>query len=369
LRNRKMMLSVKHISKAFDSSQDVILKDISLEVPPAAYFVLLGASAMGKSVVLEIIAGLTAADSGTIILDDSDITNEEIQKRSVGLVFQDNTLFPHMTVFDNIAYALRCHGPGKSQIRERVSKLATDVGVTELLKRKPPTLSGGEAQRVSLARALAAEPKLLLLDEPISSLDVKARAQIRALLRKINARGQTIIHVTHDYTEAVSLATHIAILEDGAIAQTGSVDEIFRRPKSEFVAEFVGIRNFFRGHLNDTDAQGPHSKSFTTDGLCFAVLTEEAAGPGYVMIRSEDVTIASTASPAGQTSARNNFEGAITDIIPAGPGVEIVVDIGKGKSVEIAAMITAESVKKLDLTYGIRVGINFKASAVKFIEQ
>jgi molybdopterin-binding protein len=201
----------------------------------------------------------------------------------------------------------------------------------------------------------------LLLDEPLSSLDVKSRPQMRALLRSINTHSQAIVHVTHDYTEAVSLGTHIAVMEDGRIAQVGTAEEVFLRPKSEFVARFVGIRNFFKGQLKKPSDYQVNTKQFSTDGLSFSVLTDSPAGSGYIMVRSEDITISNAAS---QTSARNNFEGTITDIVPAAGGVEVIVDIG----VEIAALVTTESANALGLHCGKKVWVSFKASAVKYIE-
>ena len=339
------MLSVRRIYKSLGS---LAIKDVSFEVKDRQYFVLLGASGVGKSVLLETIAGLIRPDAGRVFLDGKDITDLNIQKRKIGLVFQDSTLFPHMTVFDNIAYPLRRKKP-KIQIHKRVAELAADFAITDLLQCRPQTLSGGETQRVSLARAVASEPRCLLLDEPLSSLDVKARPQMRAVLRKINANGQTIVHITHDYTEAVSLGTHIAVMEDGGIAQIGTVDEIFQHPKSEFVARFIGIRNFFKGRLKHSNQQEPTTREFKTNGLSFSVLTDSPAPPavgGYIMVRSEDVTIANAAS---LTSARNNFEGTIVDIVRAGAGVEVIANIGRTVPMEIAAMITTESEKALAL--------------------
>lgn len=366
-----MLLTVENISKAFSGFE---IKNVSFNVRRGQYFVLLGASGIGKSVLLEIIAGLTCPDAGRIFLNGKDITNEKIQKRKIGLVFQNSTLFPHMTVYDNVAYPLRT-GSTKSQISKRVSKLAEDFGVTDFLRRKPQTLSGGESQRVSLARAVASEPDCLLLDEPLSSLDAKSRPQMRALLRKINAKGQTIIHVTHDYTEAVSLSTHIAVMEEGIIAQTGKVEDIFQHPKSEFIARFIGIRNFFNGRLEASNQQAG-LKQFRTGGLAFSVLTDSPAGAGFVCIRSEDVTILNSSAMAGPTSARNNFEGTIVDIMRDGLGVEVIVDIGtdkqktaNGNNLEIAALITSESVQVLNLSCGKKVCLSFKASAVKYVEE
>jgi len=359
------MLSVKNISKSLGT---LAVRDVSFEVQPGQYFVLLGASGAGKSVLLETIAGLNYPDAGRVFLDGKDITNEDIQRRRIGLVFQNSTLFPHMTVYENIAYPLRCRKLKNVQIHKRVAELAEDFAIIHLLKRKVQTLSGGESQRISLARAVASEPRCLLLDEPISSLDVKSRPQMRALLRKINARGQAIVHVTHDYTEAVSLGTHIAVMDTGRIAQAGTVEDVFQHPKSEFVARFVGIRNFFKGRL-EKPADGPaNSRRFVTDGLGLSVITDNVAGIGFVMVRSEDITICNAAMNV-PTSARNNFEGTIADIIPAGTGIEVLINLGVGKPVEVAALISAESVKALELSCGKKVWISFKASAAKYVEQ
>lgn len=353
------MLRVKEICKSIGN---LAIKDISFDVEAGQYFVLLGASGVGKSVLLSVIAGLVRPDSGKVYLDEKDITDEKIQNRGISLVFQDNTLFPHMTVFDNIAYPLRCKKLSSFEIRKRVSELAEDFAVTSLLDRNASTLSGGENQRVSLARAVASEPGCLLLDEPISSLDVQARPQMRALLRKIAAREKLrIVHVTHDYTEAVSLGSHIAVLEDGRIVQRGTVKDVFLHPKSEFVARFVGVRNFFKGKLENPDGDQAGNGKFSSNGINFSILSDSGGGDGYIMFRSEDVTISNKSS---STSARNNFEAEVIDIIPAGNGVEVIVDIG----LEIAAMLTEESVKRLDLKRGKKVWISFKASAVKFIE-
>lgn len=363
------MLSVRKISKTLDS---LAIKDVSFEVQENQYFVLLGASGAGKSVLLETIAGLIQPDAGQLFLDGKDITNEKMQNRKIGMVFQDSALFPNMTVYGNISYPLKCRKLNSVQIREKVAKIAEDVAVTHLLNRSPTTLSGGESQRVSLARAIVSEPRCLLLDEPLSSLDVKARSQMRGLLRRIHRRGkQSILHVTHDYTEAVSLGTHVAVMEGGTIVQAGTLDEIFLRPKSEFVADFVGIRNFFKGKLeNSHDGQGK-ARRFKIGDLVFSVLTNCDAGSGFVSVRSEDITIYNSNGDIEHpnTSARNNYKGKITDILRAGSGIEVLIDIGLAEPVEVAAMVTADSVKALNLSCGKKVWVSFKASAAKFVEE
>jgi molybdopterin-binding protein len=169
-----------------------------------------------------------------------------------------------------------------------------------------------------------------------------------------------IVHVTHDYAEAASLGKRIAVMEAGTVAQVGTVEEVFQRPRSEFVARFVGIRNFYKGRLQNEYAEKASARRFDTAGLTFSILTDSSAGEGYVCIRSEDITVSNQPS---RTSARNSFEGEITDMAPARGGVEVIVDIG----VEVAALITCESVKMLELQRGKKVRVSFKASAVNYV--
>jgi molybdate/tungstate transport system ATP-binding protein len=350
------MLRVDRLAKRLGNFS---ISGISFDVEEGEYFILLGASGVGKTILLETITGMLPADEGRIILNGRDITHERIQKRRIGLVFQNQTLFPHMSVRGNIEYGLRSGKVGRETAAGRVLSVAGDLEIAGLLGRKPETLSGGEAQRVALARALVTEPACLLLDEPLTSLDVAARSGMRALLRRLNRNGMTMIHVTHDYEEAVSLATRIGVMERGTISQVGSPGEIFRRPASEFVARFVGIRNFFPGRL--LRRSGSDEAAFEFSGLCLVLMSEAPQGEGYIVIRSEDVTISTERS---SSSARNVFEGTVTDIFPARLGVEVIVDIG----VEIAALVTTESVGRLGLEYGTGVYVSIKASAVRFIE-
>jgi len=351
------MLGLEGVSKRLGGFE---MTDVSFDVGEGEYFVLLGASGVGKTVLLETIAGLIPADAGRISLADRDITAERIQKRNVALVYQDRALFPHLSVRENIAYGLRCRRVGSAEIARRVGELADEVGVTGLLERLPETLSGGEAQRVALARALATEPECLLLDEPLSALDTEARGRMRSLLRRLNRRGRSMLHVTHDYEEALSLASRVAIMEGGRIAQVGTPDEVFRHPKSEFVARFVGVRNFFKGELSFPGGPEALAEFRTEAGPTLLVLTDAGPGPGYVMLRSEDITVALSEQ---ETSARNSFEGSVVDVAPARLGVEVSVDVG----VEISALVTATSVERLGLGVGKTVRVSFKATAARFI--
>jgi len=352
------MLSVRNLNKTFG---EFALKDLSFNVATGEYFVLLGPSGVGKTVLLETIAGLHAPDSGRIFLNERDVTNERIQRRRLALVYQVPALFPHMTVRRNVAYGLRSGRLSRRAIGRRVKELAANVGIDGLLERRPATLSGGQAQRVALARALATEPRCLLLDEPIAALDVRSRRRLRSLLRALNRQGHTMLHVTHDYEEAVSLASRVAVMDGGRIVQIGSPAEIFRRPKSEFVANFIGIRNFFHGYLQRPNGAGGLAE-LVTSGPVFRVVTDEDLGPGHLVLRNEDVIVSRTRP---ETSAQNAFEGVVLDIAPEGTGVVVVVDIG----VEISALLSETAAVRSALACGQKAWVSFKAGAARFLRE
>ncbi|HNR31370.1 MAG TPA: ABC transporter ATP-binding protein [Candidatus Hydrogenedentes bacterium] len=351
------MLRVEHLRVR---AGDFSLRDVSFTVEDGAYFVLLGASGAGKTVLLEALAGLAPVREGRILLHGADITRARIRHRGFGLVYQDRALFPHLTVRRNIAYGLHARRMPRALVRDRVEELARETGTRELLRRYPATLSGGEAQRVALARALATQPQCLLLDEPLSALDAHARGEMRALLRAIHRGGRTILHVTHDYEEALSLATQVGVIEDGTIRQTGPPGEVFRHPRSEFVARFVGIRNIIEGRLETPAEDRAGEALFVSNGLSFHTLTDAPPGPGLLLVRSEDVTLSLTRP---ESSARNCFPGTIREIVPARLGVEVYVDAG----VEIAALVTPGSVERIGLREGLAVWVSFKAGAARFI--
>ena len=352
------MLEVDGLAKRLG---EFSISDVSFTVGEGEYFVLLGASGTGKTVLLETLTGVIQPDSGRVVLAGRDITRERMQRRKLGMVFQDQALFPHMSVRRNIAYGPASLGMKRSDIEKLVESLAFGTGIGHLLDRSPATLSGGEAQRVALARALAVGPDCLLLDEPLSSLDSGARVEIRTLLKKLNRGGMTMLHVTHDYEEAVALATKIGIMENGSVVQVDTPQRILTHPGSEFVARFVGIRNVYRGWLRresdgtavfESDAETP----FRLETLC-----EAGEGEATAVVRSEDVTL-SAYRP--DTSARNLFEGTVSEIVPARRGAEVTVDAGA----VIVAMVTERSVESLGLERGSRVFASIKASAVKIIE-
>jgi molybdopterin-binding protein len=348
------MLELKNITKSYP---DFKLDDISFEVEDGDYYALLGPSGAGKTQILEMLAGLVDPDDGTILLDGEEINGWKIQSRPFGMVFQDYAVFPHLNVWENISYAIRLKGLGKKQVQMMVEEKAGKLEITHLLDRKPKTLSGGELQRVALARTLIRKPKILLLDEPLASLDISLRQGLRSLLKKINSEGQTIIHVTHDYEEALVLANKVAVMNLGKIVQKGLADEVFHQPGSEFVARFTGIRNFFPGRLyREMDRQYGELEN----GLVVRLNSEEPEGKGFVLLRGEDIFISLSDLP---TSATNQFKGTIEEISPSPFGFEILVDTGT----KFFARITRESLQNLALRPGKEVWISFKAANVRFV--
>jgi molybdate/tungstate transport system ATP-binding protein len=321
------MLTIKNISKKLGAFQ---LKDISIVIPAGTYYVLLGRSGSGKTQLLELIAGLTMPDSGEIWLGNENITSRKIQERNIGLVFQDYAVFPNMNVFGNIAYSLTSGKPDKNKVRERVLKIASELNISHLLDRDTKHLSGGELQRVALARTLIKSPKLLLLDEPMASIDASLKDDIKRLFRRLNRSGLTIIHVTHDYREAVSLASRIGVIHGGRIIQEGTPDEVFRKPVSKFVARYSGIRNFFRVNIVEKDGEW---KAFVNDDLIFSLSDNSSPGEGLLLVRSDDIKISVDAPPS---DTRNFFRGTVTDILPSEYGMEITVDAGGTFYVDIS---------------------------------
>ncbi|HNV81258.1 MAG TPA: ABC transporter ATP-binding protein [Tenuifilaceae bacterium] len=350
------MLKLTNISKRWEG---FTLKDITLTVGKGDYFILLGPSGAGKSVLLEVIAGLIAPDGGDITLNDANITHLKIQERDIGLVFQDLALFPHLNVHHNIGYPLYRKGYKSREVNRRVVELAQELGISHLLKRFPPTLSGGEQQRVALARTLALNPSLLLLDEPLSSLDVERKVEIRRLLRDLNRKGQTIVHVTHDYEEAIALGNRIAIINNGAIEQIGSPQEVFGKPTSSFVAGFGGVRNFFKISISKSE-DSKFMKARVNENLSFYLQSDDE-GNGYAMIPENEIVI--THDKPG-TETLNTFPGTVIDIYPHRFGCEVVVDIGE----KIFAIMASTQLQAIHASIGSKVWVSFQENSTIFIK-
>jgi ABC-type Fe3+/spermidine/putrescine transport system ATPase subunit len=304
--------------------------------------------------LLELIAGLENPDIGTIFLDDIDITRQRIQDRKVGIVFQDYAVFPHMTVFGNIAYPLRARKVDKRIISERVDKAASGMNIKHLLERGTEKLSGGELQRVALARTLITSPRLLLLDEPFSSLDTSLKDDLKKLLRDLNKSGQTIIHVTHDYADAISLAKRIGVIHNGKIIQEGSVEDVFRNPVNRFVARYAGIRNFFR--VDVTGVEGSLT-GISDHKLRFKLNGAAAHEKSLLLVKSESIEV-SNEMPADNNL--NSFRGKVTEITPSQFGMEVTIDAGDLFYVNILS----SDMGKLNLAEGKEVWVNFASEDI-----
>jgi multiple sugar transport system ATP-binding protein len=289
----------EHVTKRFG---DVIaVNDLTLEVRDKEFLVLVGPSGCGKSTVIRLLAGLEDLTSGNIYLDDVRVNDIPARDRDLAMVFQSYALYPHMSVFDNMAFGLRMHGAHKDDVRRRVTEAAEVLGIADLLKRKPGQLSGGQRQRVALGRAIVREPKVFLFDEPLSNLDAKLRVQTRTELSKMHERlGTTFIYVTHDQVEAMTMATRLAVLKDGILQQVGTPEDVYFRPDNVFVAGFIGspAMNFYRGRLSGTaeemriDLEGfqirlPAERSrrlapFSGDDVIFGIRPEDIHDRAFV---------------------------------------------------------------------------------------
>jgi spermidine/putrescine transport system ATP-binding protein len=242
-------ICLKNVSKT--KNGNVIFDNISLEIPSGEFFALLGPSGCGKTTLLRLIAGLEKVDSGKIFLGNVDITEVPVHKRKINVVFQNYALFPHLTVFDNVAYSLLIEGRPKDEIEYKVHKLLKAFHLEEHVYKKPSMLSGGQQQRVAIARAIIIEPEVLLLDEPLAALDFKLREKLLIELIDLQDKlSTTFVYVTHDQFEALTVADHMAIMSPrGKIGQIGTPKEIYEFPNSTFVAQFVGNTNIFDGNL------------------------------------------------------------------------------------------------------------------------
>jgi molybdate/tungstate transport system ATP-binding protein len=327
------------------------LSNINLSIRENEFFILMGPTGAGKTVLLEAIAGLVPIKSGKILIGEKDITRLPPEKRGISIVYQDYALFPHLTVLENVTYGLHFHRIDKAQAEKRLNRLLEVVNLSHLKERLPVNLSGGEKQRVSLARALMVEPRVLLLDEPLSALDPSFREEVRGALKRLHqSSSTTFLMVTHDFAEALSLAGRAAVMNKGHIEQTGAVKEIFEKPVSPFVADFVGMKNLFKASFRGIYAM--------VSGL--KIETGRAVDPSshYLAVRPEDIVIS---REKFSSSMRNNYSGIVTKINNQGFYYEIDVRI---KDVSFKGLITKGALIELGLEEGIPVYVSFKASAI-----
>ena len=245
MEEKKVIVDIRHVNKVYQGDNAVV-KDLDLQVYEGEFLTLLGSSGCGKTTTLRMIAGFESITSGSILVEGEDVENKEPYERNVNTVFQTYALFPHMTVFDNVAYGLRIKKVPKEEVKKRVTEMLGLVQLGGFEKRFPSQLSGGQKQRVAIARALINKPKVLLLDEPLGALDLKLRKQMQLELKRLQRKLKiTFIYVTHDQEEALTMSDRIAVMSDGILQQVGTPKEIYEHPATRFVASFIGETNLF----------------------------------------------------------------------------------------------------------------------------
>ena len=292
-------MTLDQIDVSYDKKKQ-ILKGLSLDVEKGELVSLLGPSGCGKSTTLRVVAGFIDPQNGSFTLDGEDMTRVPVHKRNFGIVFQSYALFPHLSVFDNVAFGLRTRKIGKEVIEKKVMEILEVCGLTEFRDRFPKQMSGGQRQRVALARALVIEPKLLLLDEPLGNLDAKLRVSMRVEIKRLQKKlGITTLFVTHDQEECFSISDKVAVMNGGVIEQYDTPEHIYSKPATEFVARFIGFENFLTlQHVGESRYQAPDGSRFLVDMECPA---DDFAGT----IRPDDIRLAQN----GQTE--NVLDGTV----------------------------------------------------------
>ena len=330
------VLHIGAVRKSFKNN--LVLDNCSIDISENEIVTLLGPSGCGKTTLLRCIAGFLDADYGYINIDGQDMSNVPVNKRPVGVVFQSYALFPHLTVFQNILYPLRMLGTNRGEALNRVDKVLQTVSLKGFEKRFPAQLSGGQQQRVAIARVLVMEPRVLLLDEPFNALDAKLRSTMQVELRQLIKRlGRTAIFVTHDQEEALTMSDRVAIMRAGKIEQVATPDEIYDRPKTAYVAEFIGASNFLKAKVELSQIKLPDGQTLKTD----------FEGIVQVMVRPQNLSI--------EMSKTGNWRGTIIYQRNIGPLVEYHVETVEGANLKIVDARLESSLKFSD---GSNVKIN-----------
>jgi spermidine/putrescine transport system ATP-binding protein len=306
---------LERVTKRFDDV--VAVDDVSLEIQSGHFFALLGPSGCGKTTTLRMIGGFDEPTAGAIYLGDRDVTGLPPYKRDVNTVFQSYALFPHLSIFENVAFGLRRRGIKGQDLRGQVLRILELVQLSGFDKRRPRQLSGGQQQRVALARALVNSPRVLLLDEPLGALDLKLRKEMQLFIKGLqNDVGITFIHVTHDQEEAMTMADTIAVMHAGKIEQLGTPDELYERPRTAFVAGFLGVSNLLSGR-----AEGG-GRVRLADGTVVRAPGSNGAGPVSIGIRPEKIRLGG--------GAENTLEGTVKEQAYIGVSTQYIVETGAG---------------------------------------
>jgi len=319
---KKVIVKLENFSKSYGNKE--IIKNIDLDVYEGEFLTLLGSSGCGKTTILRSISGLDYPTKGTVYIDGEDVTNLEPPKRQVNTIFQNYALFPLMTIEDNIAFGLKMKKVPKEEIKKRVQEMLELVHLEGYEKRKPSELSGGEQQRVSIVRGLINNPKVLLLDEPLSALDLKLRKKMQIELKQLQKKlGITFIYVTHDQDEALSMSDRIVVLRDGNIEQIGSPVEVYENPNSLYVADFLGEANVFTGEIINVTPNKSMVKINEEENFAILNTDIEIGSKINIIVRPENMKISKTERKT------NCMSGKVYEQIYDGAFTKILIKVGK----------------------------------------
>jgi molybdate transport system ATP-binding protein len=333
------------------------LTNVDFGIKKGEYVTIIGPSGSGKSILLETVAGFYKPKSGKVYLNDEDITDKPIESRNISIVYQDYVLFPHMNVYENIMYGLKKHNKNKTQNDKDINEISKILKIDHLLKRKPLTLSGGEMQRVSIARALIVKPQLLLMDEAFSALDYKIKKEMRQLLKEAAKKyNTTVLHVTHDFEDVWTLADKTVLMRFGEVLQVGTPEEMFSKPKNRKVADFVGT-NILNAKVIDKE---DNLSVLEIDGFKLYSIDDADIGENVkISIRPEDIIVSK--SGCEKESAKNCIYGFIEKAEKKGFLADLIVDVN---DIKFVVLITLNSYEKLNLQEKTNVYLIFKASNV-----
>jgi putrescine transport system ATP-binding protein len=350
------------LTKRFATAARPAVAGVSLAIERGEFFALLGPSGCGKTTLLRAVAGFEAGDSGNIVIDGVDMAGVPPYRRPVNIMFQNYALFPHMSVARNVGFGLRQEGLDRAQIERRVAAMLDLVKMTEFAARRPGQLSGGERQRVALARALIKEPKLLLLDEPLTALDRKLREETRFELKRIHARvGITFLMVTHDQEEAMSMASRLAVMNDGRIEQEGSPEAVYENPANRFVAGFLGAINLFEGKV--VGAEAGLLWVDTAAGRLAAVHAPLAAGTAVaVAVRPEKLSL--TSGPGA--AAHNVLPGIVRSVAYRGEASTCEVELPANRLVRVTVPNVGGGTR--DWAPGVAIFLSFAPDAARVLQ-
>lgn len=350
-----MGVKIKNLSAEW---KDFQLRNVNLSINDKEYFVILGPSGSGKTLLLECVAGFHSLKSGKILVNEKNVTKLPPEKRNVGFVYEDYALFPHMNVEENIGFSLQFKDLSRKKKRERIIKVMRLLDIEHLRGRNVRTLSSGERQRVSIARALVMQPDVLLLDEPLSALDAPRRRDLKRVLKRIHAEQKTTtIHVTHNQRTAAALANRIGIIRNGRILEVGTKNDIFHHPRNLFTADFIGFENTFKGIASVKDGL-----TYVKVGNAEIISSFHYSGDVHVSIRPEDIIVS---KEKFRSSAKNTFQGSIHTILDQGSTVKLEVHVGE---LSFRVLLTKRSLNELKLQKGDNVYLTFKAATVRLFK-